>query len=144
MVQEELRQSIFERPRGSAIEALVVFQDHSGHPLDFLLHKDFKHCFVCVQSGAYWIEVNNIKNEQKIRVMSGTDFDMENFYRNQGNIVVLTRQRASKPSRLNIFYGSLMVANCVGMVKSVLSINTFDWTPYQLYKELTRGKKEKA
>ena len=118
------------------MKALVVFQDHTGHPLDFLLKKRFKHCFVCVQSGAYWIEINMIKNVQKIKVMTGASYDMENFYRNQGNIVVLTRQRASKPSRLNIFYGSLMVANCVGMVKSVLSINTFDWTPYQLYKEL--------
>jgi hypothetical protein len=63
---------------------------------------------------------------------------MKNFYSNLGFNVVLTSQRAFRPSLLNPFYGTLMVANCVGLVKTVLGINNFSWTPYSLYKELTR------
>ena len=122
---------------GPIMEALVVFKDETGHPLNFLLKKGFKHCFICVKSGAYWIEVDIIRNVPHIKVMTGSDYDMQDFYMNQGFIVVKTRQRVSRPSRLNIFYGSLMVANCVGLVKTILAVNTLSWTPYSLYKELT-------
>ncbi len=120
------------------MKALVVFQDSEGHPLDFLLKKGFRHCFVCILSGAYWIEFNLIWNKPTIKVMTGAEYDMESFYRNQGDIVVLTSQRVMRPPKLNLFYGTLMVANCVGLVKSILCINTFSWTPYSLYKELTK------
>jgi len=120
------------------MKALVMFKDSSGHPLDFFLKPKFKHCFVCIQSGDYWIEINSIKNVLSIKVMTGADYDMEDFYRNLGHIVVLTSQRVVCPSKFNIFYGSFMVANCVGVVKSVLGINNLSWTPYSLYKELTK------
>lgn len=120
------------------MKALVMFHDSEGHPLDFILKKGFRHCFVCVQAGAYWIEFNLAHNVPTVKVMTGADFDMKSFYINQGYIVVSTSQRVMRPSRLNPFYGTLMVSNCVGLVKSLLCIDTFSWTPYSLYKELTK------
>jgi len=119
------------------MKALVVFQEESGHPFSFVLKENFKHCFVCVQAGAYWVEINVMLNVVDVKVMTSSDYDMENFYRNRGDIVVLTSQRAMRPSKWNILYGTLLVANCVGLVKSILGINSFSWTPYSLYKELT-------
>ena len=120
------------------MKALVMFQDSEGHPLDFLLKKGFRHCFVCVLAGEYWIEFNLVKNTPTIKVMTGADYNMEEFYSNQGDIVVSTSQRVFRPSKFNVFYGTLMVANCVGLVKSILGINTLSWTPYSLYKELKK------
>jgi hypothetical protein len=123
------------------MKALVMFREESGHPLSRLLKKGFKHCFVCTYDGKNWIETDIVKNSVTIRVMAnhywGID-DMKNFYSNLGYTVVLTSQRVFRPSLLNPFYGSLMVANCVGIVKSVLGIHNFSWTPYSLYKELTK------
>lgn len=122
------------------MKAIVVFQEESGHPFSRVLKKNFKHCFVCLSSGPHWIEINMALNVVDVKVMTDSDYDMEDFYRNQGHIVVLTSQRAMRPSKWNILYGTFMVANCVGLVKSILGINTFSWTPYSLYKELTHDR----
>ena len=120
------------------MKAIVVFHGSKGHPLDFILKKGFEHCFICVSDGTYWIELNIVKNVYTVRVIAEKDFNLADFYRDLGYTVISTKQRVARPSRLNIFYGSLMVANCVGLVKSILSINTFSWTPYSLYRELVK------
>ena len=118
---------------------LVIFQDAKGHPLNFLLKKKFKHCFVCIKSGDYWIEVDILKGVPHIKLMTNSEFDMETFYRDQGKIVVKTRQRAICPPKLTyLFYGTFMIANCVGLVKMILGIHNWSWTPYSLYKELIK------
>jgi hypothetical protein len=123
------------------MKALVMFRDSDGHPLSGVLKKGFKHCFVCVYDGKYWIETDIVNNCVTVRVMADRTWsleDMKNFYSNLGFNVVLTSQRAFRPSLLNPFYGTFMVANCVGLVKTVLGIHNFSWTPYSLYKELTK------
>lgn len=124
------------------MKALVMFREQDGHPLGRLLKKGFKHCLICTFDGHYWTETDVVQNKVTIRVMAAkgwTTKDMKNFYINLGYNVVLTSQRVFRPSLLNPFYGTLMVANCVGIVKSVLGINNFSWTPYSLYKELTKN-----
>ena len=120
------------------MKALVLFKDSTWHPLHFLLKENFKHCFVCVNTGQFWVEVNLIKNVTQIHVVATADYDVEDFYRQSGHIVVSTSQRVMRPSIFNLFYGTFLIANCVGLVKSILGINTFSWTPYSLYKELKK------
>ena len=124
------------------MKALVMFRDGAGHPCDWFLKKGFKHCFVCIQDPwKNWIEMDVVNNHVTVRKMATalhTQKDLESFYSNLGYNVVLTSQRVFRPSMLNPFYGTLMVANCVGLVKTVLGIQNFSWTPYSLYKELTK------
>jgi len=73
-----------------------------------------------------------------VSVKANADYQMANFYRSYGFEVVETTQRRSFSWMFGIFSGTLLIANCVGLVKTILSIHTFSWTPYSLYKELTK------
>lgn len=120
------------------MKALVVFTESGWHPLHFLLKKGFRHCFVCVKADGFWVEINLVKNIPIVTVQATSDFDMEDFYRQEGYTVVSTIQRPMRPSALNLFYGTFMIANCVGLVKSILGVESKSWTPYSLYKELNK------
>ena len=118
--------------------ALVVFGGSSCHPLAWMLHEDFQHCFVCVLSEGYWVEIDKVQGKCKIRVVAGADFDLAALYEKNGYKVLTTKRQKADIWRFNPFYGNIMVANCVGVVKAVLSMNSLALTPYQLYKELKR------
>ena len=118
--------------------AIVVFHDNDEHPLSWMLKKGFKHCFVCVNTGRYWVRVNLTSPIPEIKVEADFDYNLVDFYREMGYTVIYTRQRLTRMKWYNPFFGTLMVANCVGLVKTILSINTLSWTPYSLFKELTK------
>ena len=120
------------------MKAIVVFHDSNAHPLAWILKKGFQHCFVCVQSKEHWIRINLLGPVPEIQVEAPSHYDLFAYYKDMGYNVVRTTQRGNRMSRVNPFFGTLMVANCVGLVKTVLNINTFSWTPYSLYKELTK------
>lgn len=108
---------------------LVVFHDNGGHPLDFLLKKGFRHCFCVVASGNYWIQVDATIGLPELNVIAGTDYDLEQYYIDEGYTVV--KAKKDKPSPYPYLHN-----NCVGMIKSVLGLRTFAVTPYQLFKYL--------
>lgn len=120
-------------------KALVVFGGKSDHPLAPLLKEGFHHCFVAVLSEGYWITVDNVLGHMVIKVVAGPDEDLSGHYRRHGYTVVETTTQKPDVWKFNPFYGNIMVANCVGLVKSVLSMNSLVWTPYSLYKELTKS-----
>ena len=120
------------------MKAIVVFGDGGGaHPLNFLLKEGFNHCFVIVESSARWVVIELVNGIMEVTVSSNVSVDIAKFYRDRGYKTVETRQRVQRVSKYNPWNGLLMVANCVGIVKSVLSLNSLALTPYQLYKELT-------
>lgn len=120
------------------MRAIVVFHDSDAHPLARILKKGFQHCFVCVLSDGHWIRINLLGALPEIQVDAQSDYDLVDYFRKMGYTVVETKQRGNRMSKINPFFGTLMVANCVGLVKTVLGIHNYGWTPYSLYKELTK------
>jgi hypothetical protein len=110
---------------------LVVFHDNGAHLLDPILKKGFKHCFVVVDDGTYMIVVDGQMGLPHLQVIAGSDFDLKNFYVNEGFIVV----EAPEGKAIRV---PLVLSNCVGMAKTILGIRAW-WviTPHQLYQRLT-------
>ena len=113
------------------MKAIAVFHNSGGHWLDFLLKTDFKHVFCAIPSEkGYWIMIDGREGLPVFEVVAGTDFDLAEFYRDEGFTVV----EVTKRQALNV---PLVLSNCVGMVKASLGIRALGViTPYQLYKHL--------
>ena len=113
------------------MKTLVCFHNHGAHFLDPLLKEGFRHCFVAVLSGDYWVRIDGMGGVPEIEVVAGADYDLATFYRAHGYAVVETEQRAT-PLKT-----PFVTANCLGMVKSVLGLRApFVLTPYRLYRRL--------
>ena len=115
------------------MRALVVFHGDSDHPLGRLLHKDFRHCFVCVDDGLYWILVDGKMGIPEIRVAANAEFDLAAWYRERNCTVLETQSR-------NRTVPPLMLMSCVAVCKAVLGIRApFVITPKQLHDYLWRN-----
>ncbi len=115
------------------MKALVVFHDHGCHPLARFLKAGFKHCFVVVAAGPYWVRLDGHGDQPVIDVVCASDFDLAMFYRQEGYTVVKTRQEI-QPS-----LWPFVTANCVGLVSAVLCRrNLLVFTPYRLYRSIVR------
>ena len=113
------------------MRALVVFHDHGCHILDPLLKRGFRHVFVALQNGQYWIRVDGMAAVPVVEVVAGADYDLATFYRAEGYTVVEVKV-GDKSAR-----GPLVNANCVGLSKGFLGIRQpFIITPYGLYRHL--------
>lgn len=122
------------------MRALVVFHDNilpkSGrtHPLSRFLRKGFWHCFVCLESNGLWIRLDGECGVPVVQYLTPSDeFDLAGYYRDQGCVVVETRQRDTVP------LAPLALRNCVGLVKAVLCVRSWAVTPWQLYRYLKRN-----
>ncbi len=103
-----------------------MFHDHGGHVLDPFLKPGFRHCFVAVESGEYWIRIDAQGGRPVIEVIAASDYDLAAFYREEGYTVIETQQQAGGACLF-------VAANCVGLVKTVLGLRaSFVVTPWQL------------
>lgn len=107
--------------------ALVVFQREGSHPLAWLLHREYRHCFACIDDGLYWTLVDARDGLPLVKTLCASDHDLIGFYRSKGYVVMETEQGPG-------IRGPFCIANCVGLVKATLGIRApFCWTPRQLY-----------
>lgn len=117
------------------MKVLVVFHDHGTGFLSRFLKPGFRHCFVVVRKGDYWIVVDGGVGVPQIEVVGPADFDFATYCRDQGFTVMETEQRNTVPR------SPFALANCVGFTKGILCIRApFAITPYRLYKYLRSGK----
>ncbi len=114
------------------MKAVVCFHDHGSHVLSRLLKPGFKHVFVAVLHGDYWIMIDGRDGIPVIKVVAPGDYDLANFYRGEGFTVIETNQRPVAPR------GPFAIANCVGLAKAILSVRSTAITPYGLYRFLRR------
>ena len=114
------------------MRALVVFHDAGNHVLSRFLKEGFRHCFVVIKNGDYWIMIDGLKGVPLVEVVAKSDYDLAAHCRNDGATVVETEQRAVAPR------APYVNSNCVGLVKSVLGVRSIAVTPYGLYKHLRR------
>jgi hypothetical protein len=123
------------------MKCVVTFRPSHGpvrHPLDWMLKEGFKHCAIAVRTAQGWIEIDYAIGVPIVKVIAGRDFDIEQWYKNQGFITFTTKQAINKHFRFNLFRGNMFVSNCVGLVKAILGVSYFSITPYQLYKRLKK------
>ena len=77
----------------------------------------FRHCFVCLTSGGYWTRLDFKIGVPEFEVISADSFDLEGFYRNAGFAVAPVARAAGRAASAKTIW-PLMMANCVGSVKS--------------------------
>ena len=117
-------------PRSGNMKALAVFHDHGSHISARFLKSGFRHVFVVVESGNYWIMIDGRAGVPVIEAVAAGGFDLARFYRDQGFTVIETEQRITVPQ------SPFAIANCVGLSKAVLSVRSCAITPWRLYKYL--------
>lgn len=115
------------------MKALAVFHNHGAGLFQPVLKPGFRHVFVAIASGDYWITIDGKNGVPVAEVVAPSDYDLAAFYEDEGYTVVAVEQRTQPPR------GPLAAANCVGMVKAALAVRSWALTPYQLYKHLMRS-----
>lgn len=111
------------------MKALVVFSGESNHPLRGLLKPGFRHCAVVVEEDyGVWVLLDSAEGLPCVQVVA---YDKRAAIERLGDAGYTVLETSQKPVK---WAWPWMLANCVGMVKSVLGINApLTWTPYQLY-----------
>ena len=112
------------------MKCVVVFTDSCSHPISFLLKKGFRHVFVCIDDGQYWVLIERLFSQTEINVIERSEYDIAAFYRNEGFTVVETEYGSEKSFPFE-------ASNCVGLTKTIAGVRSFSVTPWQLYKRLT-------
>ena len=108
----------------------MVFHGHGLGLLSWFLKPGFRHVFVAVLVGDYWMMLDSNNGLPSFEVMAPKGFDLAAYYRAGGFTVIETSQR-SVPQR-----APFIVATCVGFVKAVLCIRSRALTPFRLYQSL--------
>jgi len=116
------------------MEALVFFSGVNSHPWGGCLKKGFGHVWVAVKDDdqGIWISHDWQVGLPKIWSEAISSFDLAAHYKAEGLTVVRTKvnQDYSVPI--------IILNNCVGHTKLMLGISDFSFTPWQLYRQLTK------
>ena len=124
------------------MRAVVVFTDESSeHPFAWVLKKGFKHCFVAVDNGEHWIEIDASTGIPTFRAMAESNYELAAYYREHKMTVVETAQEEVQTLFEYSFKRPYIFTNCVGVVQFVLGMGQVSITPYALYKNLMRKSK---
>ena len=120
------------------MKTVVSFRGYGNHPLRGVLKEGFKHVVIAIQTGDYWVEIDYSVGVPLVHVMAHKDYDIATYYQNQGYTTIEREQEINKQFKFNLFRGNIFVANCVGLTKALLGLNSLAITPYQLYKRLLK------
>ena len=120
------------------MKTVISFRGYGNHPLKWMLKDGFKHTVITIQTGDYWVEIDYAVGVPIVQVMAHKDYDIASYYQEQGYVTVEWEQEINKQFNFNLFRGNLFVANCVGLTKALLGLNSWAITPYQLYKRLMK------
>lgn len=113
------------------MKALAVFHNHGSHILAPLLKRGFRHVFVVLQNGPYWIRIDAMSGVPMAEVVAAADYDLATFYRAEGFAVVELKVGQAPP------LGPFVLANCLGLTKAILGIRKVSiMTPHGLYRHL--------
>ena len=117
------------------MKAIVVFHgEGSGFWPAFLGRDGFRHCYVVVPSGDYWILLDGTAGMPRLEVIGGTKDSAAASCRREGLTIV---EFEIRPRGLLVW--PWMLQNCVGATKAVLGIRApWVWTPWQLYRHLRK------
>ncbi len=113
------------------MKMLAVFHDGGAGILARFLKPGFRHTFCALDMNGYWVVIDGREGLPYPEVVAAADFNLAEFYRDEGYTVVELDQLRS-PSWFPIMYD-----DCLGMTKKMLGVQDFFIrTPYQLYRKL--------
>jgi hypothetical protein len=114
-------------------KALVVFSGEADVPALRFLRRGFRHCFILMRRGKYWVSCDPLLTRMEIELHDlPDDFDFPGWLRQRGLVVV----EAEMPSvSYRPFFPFFFT--CVEAVKRILGLRAW-WivTPWQLYRHL--------
>ena len=102
------------------------------------IEKDFSHVYAMKKSpgGQFWIVVNPLLACLDCELLCVEQYPHPRLFAGDGVIILPVRAITKDVPRW-----TFCVFNCVEVIKAILGIRAFwVWTPWQLYKYLTRGK----
>ena len=111
------------------MKTVISFRGYGNHPLKWMLKDGFKHTVIAIQTGDYWVEIDYAVGVPIVQVMAHKDYDIASYYQEQGYVTVEREQEINKQFNFNLFRGNLFVANCVGLTKALLGLNSWAITP---------------
>lgn len=97
--------------------------------------RNFRHCFVLINDGEYWISVDPLSNYMDVVVHKvPIDFNMVQYLRNRGYIMQDVQPR--RPNKMS----PIMPMTCTEAVKRIVGVHKW-WifTPNQLYKYMEKN-----
>ena len=113
------------------MRALVAFHGRGHMWWNRWCRAGFKHCFIALDDGRFWITIDGRAGVPEIRVAASSAFDLAAFWREQGLVVLATEARPDPIS-------PLVLATCVGTIKRLTGIRApWIFTPYRLFKHLS-------
>ena len=119
------------------MKAIVVFHDKVPKPgfwVRLYGRPGFKHCFVALNDGRAWIEIDGCANGTFVEASVAATYDLAAFYRDRGYRVVETRARPDGAVYPWQWF------SCVELAKRILGLRGWCiWSPYALYRRLTEG-----
>lgn len=120
---------------GAPRRALVVFHGEGCGFWPWLCGREgFRHCFVALNDGRAWIEVDPRGDGLHVEAEMSADWDLAAHYRALGYGVIETFVRTERRR-----YRAPWAFTCVEAVKRVLGVHGWlVWTPYQLYLRLEK------
>ena len=120
---------------GAPRRALVVFHGEGCGFWPWLCGRPgFRHCFVALDDGRAWIEVDPRGDGTRVDADVPAACDLASHYRTLGYAVIETALRFRRRR-----YRAPGAFTCVEAVKRVLGIHGWlIWTPYQLYRQLEK------
>lgn len=126
-----------ESPPG-ATAAIVVFVGETQVKFLRWLRCDFRHCFIVVRSGEYWIACDPLSHYVALTVLPPCQIaELASFFQQRGNRVIATTATIPQPA-----LAPLRPFTCVEVVKRILGLRApWVFTPWQLYNQLARGSK---
>ena len=115
--------------------AIVVFSGDTELSLLRFLRPGFRHCYIVVEAGRYWIFVDPSSNGTGLAIFQDlTISEMASWFLSQGSTVVCCRAKAMLRRKLPI-----RPQTCVESIKQILSLRApFVLTPWQLFQYLSR------
>jgi hypothetical protein len=118
---------------GESLQALAIFHgEGAGFWPRVLGRRGFRHCFVALNDGRAWIELDPRGDGLRVSAEVAAAVDLAAHYRALGYAVVVTQPAAATQR-----YRLPWVFTCVETVKRVLGLlGWWLWTPYQLYRHL--------
>jgi len=116
--------------------AIVVYTDSTQFWFLRLLRPGFRHCFVIVSSGAFWVVVDGLCHKTAVSVLSleGLTEYLVQIHRVQGRCQV-TRVCNDTTPRIR-----LLPYTCVESVKRILGVDSyFVLAPFLLYRKIRKN-----
>lgn len=118
-------------------EMWLLFRD-GNHPLKYFLRKKFGHVYILMRDNfGFWLLIDPMDAYMKHVVLNNNKEDNVPQLLNKNGIRVLrvvVRRKEERIQGIRIF----ALVNCVTIVKYMLGVKFWVFTPYQLYKRLVK------